>query len=33
VRDAVEYVLRAQGKWDAAVEMYLAARGPEKKER
>lgn len=32
VRDAVEYILKAQGKWEQAVETYLSARGPEKKE-
>lgn len=32
VRDAVEYVLRAQGKLKRAVEQYLEARGPLKKE-
>jgi 3-deoxy-D-manno-octulosonate 8-phosphate phosphatase (KDO 8-P phosphatase) len=32
IRDVVEYVLRAQRKLEAAVNSYLEARGPEKKE-
>lgn len=32
VRDAVEYVLRAQGKLEKVIEQYLQARGPEKKD-
>lgn len=32
VRDAVEYILRAQGKWDEVVKAYLSERTPEKKE-
>ena len=31
VRDAVEYILRAQGKWDKVVEAYLDQRAPGKK--
>ncbi len=32
VRDAVEYILRAQGKWDQVVEAYLSQRTPDRKE-
>ncbi len=32
VRDAVEYVLRAQGKWDEVVEAYISERSADKKE-
>ncbi len=32
VRDAVEYILRAQGKWDQVVEAYLSQRTPDKRE-
>ncbi|HVP43642.1 MAG TPA: HAD hydrolase family protein [Terriglobales bacterium] len=33
VRDAVEYILRAQGKWDEVVAAYLSQRTPDKKEK
>jgi len=32
VRDAVEFILSAQGKLEKAVEEYIQARGPLKKE-
>ncbi len=32
VRDAVEYILRAQGKWDEVVRSYLNERAPKKKQ-
>ncbi len=32
VRDAVEYILRAQGKWDQVVEAYLSQRTPDKRQ-
>ena len=32
VRDVVEFILRAQGKWDKVVEKYVSERAPLKKE-
>lgn len=32
VRDAVEYILRAQGKWDDVVKSYVSERAPDRKE-
>jgi len=32
VRDAVEYILRAQGKWDDVVKAYVSQSTPDKKE-
>ncbi len=32
VRDVVEYILRAQGKWDEVMKTYLGQRTPDKKE-
>ncbi len=32
VRDVVEYILRAQGKWDEVVKNYVSERAPAKKE-
>ncbi len=32
IRDAIEFILRAQGKLDRAIDEYLQARGPGKKE-
>ena len=31
VRDVVEYILRAQGKWDEALDAYVSQRAPGKK--
>jgi 3-deoxy-D-manno-octulosonate 8-phosphate phosphatase (KDO 8-P phosphatase) len=31
IRDAVEYILRAQGKWESAVEQYIQDRMPKSK--
>ena len=28
LRDAVEYILKAQGKWDGVVEQYISQRSP-----
>ena len=30
LRDAVEYILKAQGKWDQVVEEYISERSPKK---
>jgi 3-deoxy-D-manno-octulosonate 8-phosphate phosphatase (KDO 8-P phosphatase) len=32
-RDAIEYVLKAQGKWRKVVDEYIYDRSPKKKER
>ena len=28
LRDAVEYILKAQGKWKSVIDQYIAERGP-----